>query len=262
MKTFLAGAALVSVLFAAVSASAAPPIQDISPYRHGNLAEAQQLTVQAFDRITAAQIDNSYDFGGHAGRAKELLRKANIELKMAAEAANHHQGYSSGGPDFPFRRPRPNARRISEAPLPHFLPLRPGSLGLSHDRCVARLTSREALGLIRENGARSDETAGGHCQKGNVFSEHGVAPGSSGGANGVELPLVGAGSGGHVGVIENHQMGLEGDPERSKFLISQLRRRDRQGALRLGACAGGLLETELEVAHGAPAGGHDGADGV
>ena len=92
MKTFLAGAALVSVLVA-VSASAAPPIQDISPYRHGNLAEAQQLTVQAFDRITAAQIDNSYDFGGHAGRAKELLREANIELKMAAEAANHHQGY-------------------------------------------------------------------------------------------------------------------------------------------------------------------------
>ena len=38
--------------------------------------------------MTAAQQANEYQLGGHAGRAKELLRQANVEMKLAAQAAN------------------------------------------------------------------------------------------------------------------------------------------------------------------------------
>lgn len=68
--------------------SAQEPVRNVSPERHGNLAAAQELVRKAFDRITEAQQDNRYDLGGHAGRAKELLRQANEEIKAAAEAAN------------------------------------------------------------------------------------------------------------------------------------------------------------------------------
>jgi hypothetical protein len=57
--------------------------------RHPNLAAAQQLVGQAFDRIEAAQRANEFDLGGHAKRAKEALKLANDEMKLAAEAANH-----------------------------------------------------------------------------------------------------------------------------------------------------------------------------
>jgi hypothetical protein len=90
MKTLLAGAlALTTVVAATASLAQDRPVQNISPYRHGNLAAAQSLTSQAFDRLTEAQIDNNYDLGGHVGHAKELLREANQEIKMAAVYANH-----------------------------------------------------------------------------------------------------------------------------------------------------------------------------
>ena len=55
---------------------------------HGNLAAAQRSVRQAFDSITAAQQDNNYHLGGYAGRAKELLREANEQIKFAAQTAN------------------------------------------------------------------------------------------------------------------------------------------------------------------------------
>jgi hypothetical protein len=64
------------------------PVLNIDPQRHGNLAAAQRLVRDAFDRLTKAQQDNRYNLGGHAARAKELLHKANDEIKLAAEAAN------------------------------------------------------------------------------------------------------------------------------------------------------------------------------
>lgn len=83
--------ALLAAVFVLPSASfAQEPVRDISSSRHGNLAAAQQLVQQAFDRITAAQQANEFDLGGHAGKAKELLRQANQELKLAAETANRH----------------------------------------------------------------------------------------------------------------------------------------------------------------------------
>jgi len=42
-------------------------------------------------KITAAQAANEWDTDGHAAKAKELLDEVNNELKLAAEAANHHK---------------------------------------------------------------------------------------------------------------------------------------------------------------------------
>jgi hypothetical protein len=64
------------------------PAQNISPERHGNLAAAQAYSAQAFDLMTAAQQANEYQLGGHAAHAKDLLRQANDEMKLAAETAN------------------------------------------------------------------------------------------------------------------------------------------------------------------------------
>ncbi len=73
---------------AACAASAQMPMQNIDPQRHGNLAAAQNLVVQAFERLSDAQVANNYQLGGHVERAKELLRQANEEIKLAAETAN------------------------------------------------------------------------------------------------------------------------------------------------------------------------------
>lgn len=73
---------------AACAVSAQVPVQNIDPQRHGNLGAAQRQVVQAFERLSDAQTANDYRLGGHADRAKELLRQANEEIKMAAEAAN------------------------------------------------------------------------------------------------------------------------------------------------------------------------------
>ena len=78
----------VTAAVAACAVSAQVPVQNIDPQRHGNLAAAQRQVVQAFERLSDAQTANDYRLGGHADRAKELLRQANEEIKMAAEAAN------------------------------------------------------------------------------------------------------------------------------------------------------------------------------
>ncbi len=96
MKRLLISSALLATVVGAVASAAyaQPPVQDISSWRHGNLAAAQSLVAQAFDRLTAAQQANEFQLGGHAGRAKELLREANEEMKLAAIQANHnHSGF-------------------------------------------------------------------------------------------------------------------------------------------------------------------------
>lgn len=76
------------VAVVACTAYAQVPVQNIDPERHGNLAAAQRLVVQAFERLSDAQVAKNYQLGGHVGRAKELLRQANEEIKLAAETAN------------------------------------------------------------------------------------------------------------------------------------------------------------------------------
>lgn len=68
------------------------PAQNVSPRRHPNLAAAQRLSAQAYQKIVAAQKANEWDLAGHAQKAKELLDQANQELKQAAEVSNvNHQ---------------------------------------------------------------------------------------------------------------------------------------------------------------------------
>jgi len=80
--------AVVSSLILTGLAYAQKPARNVSANRHPNIAAAQRLCVQAFDKITAAQKANEFDMKGHAQKAKELLEQVNHELKEAAEAAN------------------------------------------------------------------------------------------------------------------------------------------------------------------------------
>lgn len=66
----------------------ARPVENVNPGRHPNIAAAQRLATQAFEKVVAAQKANEWDMGGHAQKAKELLEQATSELKLAAEAAN------------------------------------------------------------------------------------------------------------------------------------------------------------------------------
>jgi hypothetical protein len=67
------------------------PAQNVSPRRHPNLAAAQRLSEQAYQKVVAAQRANEFDLGGHAQHAKELLDQVNHELKQAAEESNENR---------------------------------------------------------------------------------------------------------------------------------------------------------------------------
>jgi hypothetical protein len=67
------------------------PKQNVSPGRHPNLAAAQRLSGQAWQRVLDAQKANEWDLAGHAQKAKELLDQVNTELKLSAEASNRRK---------------------------------------------------------------------------------------------------------------------------------------------------------------------------
>ena len=85
----LLGSAALALTVSAVLA--APPVDNVSHHKHPNLAAAQRLVTDAYEKISAAQRANEFDMGGHAQKAKELLDQVNRELKQAAEAANEHR---------------------------------------------------------------------------------------------------------------------------------------------------------------------------
>jgi len=68
------------------------PKENISKGLHPNLAAAQRLSQEAWERILQAQQANEWDLQGHAQKAKELLDQVNNELKLAAEASNRNKG--------------------------------------------------------------------------------------------------------------------------------------------------------------------------
>jgi hypothetical protein len=84
----ITGVALGLALVCAGLAVAQKPVDNVSGKRHPNLAAAQRLSTEAFEKIAAAQQANEWDMNGHAAKAKELLEQVNHELKEAAEAAN------------------------------------------------------------------------------------------------------------------------------------------------------------------------------
>jgi hypothetical protein len=90
MKRVMVGVVSCLIL-TGVAFAQKPPVRNVSPGRHPNLAAAQNHCQQAFDRIIAAQRANEWDMNGHAQKAKELLDQANRELKQAAEAANENK---------------------------------------------------------------------------------------------------------------------------------------------------------------------------
>jgi hypothetical protein len=83
------GSVLSAALICGGAAVAQMPKENISGKHHPNLAAAQRLSQQAWEKITAAQQANEWDLNGHAAKAKELLDQVNHELKLAAETANH-----------------------------------------------------------------------------------------------------------------------------------------------------------------------------
>jgi hypothetical protein len=84
----LVGVVLAAALIGGGVAVAQKPVDDISGKKHPNLAAAQRLSQQAWEKIVAAQEANEWDMQGHAAKAKDLLDQANKELKLAAETAN------------------------------------------------------------------------------------------------------------------------------------------------------------------------------
>ena len=88
MKRILIAGIVSGLMLLPSSALAQQPMQNVSPGRHPNIAAAQRLSEQAFQKLAAAQRANEWDMSGHAQRAKELLQQANAEMKLAAEMAN------------------------------------------------------------------------------------------------------------------------------------------------------------------------------
>jgi hypothetical protein len=80
--------AVVCALVLPVAIIAQKPVENVSKKKHPNIAAAQRLCEQAFNKISAAQTANEWDMQGHAEKAKRLLDEANQELKQAALAAN------------------------------------------------------------------------------------------------------------------------------------------------------------------------------
>ena len=88
MKFTVSKILAATLVAAAAAASAQEPAQNVDPARHGNLAAAQTMVREAYDKLSAAQAANDSQLGGYAARAKELMREANDEIKMAAIVAN------------------------------------------------------------------------------------------------------------------------------------------------------------------------------
>jgi hypothetical protein len=78
----------VALLLCGGAVLAQKPKDNVNPRVHPNLATAQRLSTQAYERISMAQRANEWDMNGHPQKAKELLEQVNRELKEAAEAAN------------------------------------------------------------------------------------------------------------------------------------------------------------------------------
>ncbi len=88
MKKNLVRVILAAALFCGGMLVAQKPAQNINPHNHPNLAAAQRLSEQAYQKIVTAQQANEFDMEGHAQKAKDLLEQVNEQLRMAANWAN------------------------------------------------------------------------------------------------------------------------------------------------------------------------------
>jgi hypothetical protein len=90
-RNVISAAAAAFLLLLGTVALAQRPKENVSAARHPNIAAAQRLSQQAWEKIVAAQEANEWDMQGHAQKAKNLLDEVNKELKLAAEAANRNK---------------------------------------------------------------------------------------------------------------------------------------------------------------------------
>jgi hypothetical protein len=81
-------ATILGALLTVGAVALAQPKRNVSAERHPNIAAAQQLSQEAYEKISAAQQANEFDMQGHAAKAKTLLEQVNNQLRMAATAAN------------------------------------------------------------------------------------------------------------------------------------------------------------------------------
>ncbi len=89
-KVLWAGTACAGALLLG-SFALGQPKQNVRAGRHPNLAAAQRMSENAYNKVIAAQQANEWDMQGHAQKAKSLLEQVNTELKAAALAANKNE---------------------------------------------------------------------------------------------------------------------------------------------------------------------------
>ncbi|MBA3397460.1 MAG: hypothetical protein H0T89_32840 [Deltaproteobacteria bacterium] len=80
--------ALSAPISLAIAGDDTPPPAKKALYVRPNLAAAQKLAAQALVKLDAAQQASEYDRDGHAQKARDLLKQANDELRLAAAAAD------------------------------------------------------------------------------------------------------------------------------------------------------------------------------
>jgi hypothetical protein len=88
IKTRVFATVFGALLTVGAVALAQMPKKNVSAARHPNIAAAQRLSQQAYEKIVAAQQANEWDMQGHAQKAKDLLDQVNNELRQAATSAN------------------------------------------------------------------------------------------------------------------------------------------------------------------------------
>ena len=89
-KVALGGVLALAMICGGV-AVAQMPKENVSGHKHPNLAAAQRLSREAWEKIGAAQQANEWDMGGLAKNAKALLDQAADEIAKAREAANYNK---------------------------------------------------------------------------------------------------------------------------------------------------------------------------
>ncbi|HLW74147.1 MAG TPA: hypothetical protein VKT74_03680 [Gammaproteobacteria bacterium] len=58
---------------------------------HPNLQAAYDDILKAEKSLAAAEKANEYDLGGHAAKARDLLKQADGEIAQAVKTANEHE---------------------------------------------------------------------------------------------------------------------------------------------------------------------------
>ncbi len=90
-KRILLGSLLGAGLFYGGVLFGQRPAENINPQRHPNLAAAQKHLAAAWGSAEEARKENKDELGGHASKAQEHMSAADMELKAAAEFADHRK---------------------------------------------------------------------------------------------------------------------------------------------------------------------------